>query len=427
MKVSLNYGKRKLNLDIPEENFAGLIEPTEAEATEEITGELKSALENPHGPPLDELAENNSVCVLVEDHTRDEPHKELLTVVAPFLSDAKSVTFIVATGSHEVEHPENLKIVDLMDTAAKKAGIQDYTVSIHDCQEDPMIAVGETSRRTPVVINAKAANHDLYVALADMKAHYFAGYSNALKDFLPGICAFESVEANHAMAVNPKSTFGRHPYHPNPERRDNPLADDMREAYEMIADGAEAFTLSIISSSDGLVWAEAGELEPVIRNGIEVLDKTTSFTVKPADRIIVSPGGYPQDKSLYHAQRGLELTKNAVRDGGEVLFLAECRDGVAPEKAMDNFYNKLTAPLDEVVKSISSDYHLYEHKAYKFAELLQQVRIHMFTELTDKQVQSAHLEKSNNPQDVIDEWLEQDPDCKIMALNKGNKLAVYKD
>jgi len=427
MQISVDYGKRRLDLDIPEENFAGLIEPTETEVIKDITGELKKALDNPHGPPLDELAENNSVCVLVEDHTRDEPHKELLNVVAPLLSNAKSVTFIVATGSHEVEHPENLKIVDLLNAAAKEAEIQDYAVSIHDCQDDPMIVVGETSRRTPVVINAKAANHDLYVALADMKAHYFAGYSNAIKDFLPGICAFESVEANHAMAVDPKSTFGRHPYHPNPERRDNPLADDMREAYEMITEDAEAFTLSVISSSGGLSWAEAGKLEPVIRNGIQVLDETTSFTVEPTDRIIVSPGGYPQDKSLYHAQRGLELTKNAVKDGGEILFLAECRDGVAPDKAMDNFYNKLTAPLDKVVKSISGNYHLYEHKAYKFAKLLQQLKVHMFTELAEQQVQSAHLEKVSNPQDVIDEWLSDDPDCKIMALNKGNKLAVYKD
>ncbi len=427
MKVSLNYGKRKLTLNIPEENFAGLIEPSETETAEDIAAELKRALHNPHGPLLDELAQNSSVCVLVEDHTRDEPHKELLRAVAPFLSDARSVTFIIATGSHEVEHPENLKIVDHVKAVAREAKIQDYSVSIHDCHENPMIVVGETSRRTPVVINSEAANHDLYVALADMKAHYFAGYSSAVKDFLPGICAFESVEANHSMAVDPKSTFGRHPFHPNPERRDNPLADDMKEAYELITEEAESFTLSVISNSEGLVWAEAGKLEPVIMNGIEVLDETISFMVSPTDRIIVSPGGYPQDKSLYHAQRGLELTKNAVRDGGEVLFLAECRDGVAPEKAMDNFYNKLTAPLDEVVKSISGNYHLYQHKAYKFAKLLQEVRVRMFTELDQEQVQSAHLENVGNPQEVIDEWLVESPDCRIMALNKGNKLAVYKD
>ena len=130
----------------------------------------------------------------------------------------------------------------------------------------------------------------------------------------------------------------------------------------------------------------------------------------------------------YHAQRAIELTKNAVIDDGEILFLAECRDGVAPESAIANFYNKLTAPLDEVIESISGKYHLYEHKAFKFAELLKRIsKIRMYTELDEKTVKNAHLEKVNDPQGVIDEWIAEDPSVKIMVLDKSNKIAVYAD
>ena len=141
---------------------------------------------------------------------------------------------------------------------------------------------------------------------------------------------------------------------------------------------------------------------------------------------MVSPGGYPQDKSLYHAQRAIELTKNAVADGGEILFLAECRDGVAPDLAIENFYNKLTAPLNDVIESISGKYHLYEHKAFKFAELLQRVsKVKIFTELDEKTTKSVHLEKVNDPQKVIDDWIAEDASVKILVLDKGNKIAVY--
>ncbi|TFF96488.1 DUF2088 domain-containing protein, partial [Candidatus Thorarchaeota archaeon] len=308
------------------------------------------------------------------------------------------------------------------------AGLRNYRVQIHDCENPDTVDFGKTSRGTPVTLNAAAANHDVYVALADMKAHYFAGYSNALKDFLPGVCAFESIEANHSMALDINSTFGKHPYHPEPDRRNNPLADDMREAMEIITEDATAFTLSVISAGDRIVWADAGQLKPVIARGIEVLDETASFTVRKAPRIVVSPGGYPQDKSLYHAQRGLELTKNAVADNGEVLFLAECRDGVAPETAIKNFYNKLTAPLDEVIESISGKYHLYEHKAYKFADLLQRLAsIKMYTGLDDDTVKRAHLMKTEDPQKVIDDWIDDDPDVEILVLDKANKLAVYSE
>ncbi|MFW9805337.1 MAG: hypothetical protein ACFFFK_01250, partial [Candidatus Thorarchaeota archaeon] len=153
---------------------------------------------------------------------------------------------------------------------------------------------------------------------------------------------------------------------------------------------------------------------------------TSSFTITPQQRIIVSPGGYPQDKSLYHAQRAIELTKNAVVDGGQILFLAECRDGIAPETAIENFYNRLTAPIDDVIKSISGKYHLYEHKAYKFAELLKRVpRVRLFSKLDKKIVEAAHLEVVDDPQEVIDEWIRENPAVKILVLDKGNKMAIY--
>jgi nickel-dependent lactate racemase len=426
LEIPVSYGDKKIHLNIPDGNLADHIVPKTPNLITDVESELERVMSNPHGPQLEKLVQSNSVCVLVADHTRDEPHWELLNAVVPSLRDADYVQFIITTGSHEVEHPENLKIADLIKKSADSVKLSDYSVQIHDCNDVDVVQVGRTSRGTPVIVNSKAVGHDVYVALSDMKAHYFAGYSNALKDFLPGVCAFVTIECNHSMALDPQSTFGKHPYHPDPRKRTNPLADDMREAMEIITKDAKAFTLSVISSGGKLVWADAGELEPVIAGGIEVLDKTASFTIKPTSKIIVSPGGYPQDVSLYHAQRGLELTKNAVRDGGEILFLAECRDGVAPEKAYENFYKKLTVPLDQVISSIKGKYHLYEHKAYKFAELLQRISdIKMFTELDKETVESAHLSKIEDPQKVIDDWIKNDPTTKILVLDKGNKIAVY--
>jgi len=426
MRIEVTYGETKVPIDIPEKNYAGRIIPKEVRTIPNVQEELNRVLNNPHGPSLENLSKSKSVCVLVEDHTRDEPHWELLNAVIPRLKHANSITFMITTGSHEVDHPENLEIVDMIERIATDNKIQNFLVKINDCQDSDIINLGKTSRGTPVIISSLAANHDLYVPIADMKAHYFAGYSNALKDFLPGICAFASIEGNHSMALDPNSTFGRHPYHPDETKRNNPLADDMREAMEMVTKNAKVFTLAVISNGPKLVWADAGNIETVTTAGIELLDETASFTVTPERFIIVSPGGYPQDKSLYHAQRAMELTKNAVRDGGEVLFIAECRDGVAPDSAIENFYNKLTAPLDDVIVSISSKYHLYEHKAYKFAELMKRISmIKMYTSLDKMTVESVHMEKVDNIQKVVDGWISKDPKARILVLDKGNKLAVY--
>ena len=424
----MSYGDGKLRLEIPDKNLAGVIEPKPAKTTADVLTGIEQVLDNPHGPSLSDMSKSKSVCVLVEDHTRDAPHWAMVSAVVPRLRDANNVQFIVTTGSHEVNHPDNLEIVDMIKRVADDYKLPNYKVAIHDCQSPEMMDLGRTSRGTPVIVNAAAVGHDVYVSLSDMKAHYFAGYSNVVKNFLPGVCGFKTIEANHSLALNPRSTFGVHPFHPDESRRDNPLANDMREAMEMITRDAKIFLVAIVSDNRKLVWADAGHPEPVTARGMELLDETSSFKMTPYTRIVVSPGGYPQDKSLYHAQRAIELTKNAVRDGGQILILAECRDGVAPESAIENFYNKLTAPLEDVIDSISSEYHLYEHKAYKFAELLKRVsRVRLYSTLDKDTVEAAHLECVDDPQKVIDEWIKQDPDVKILVLDKGNKIAVYSD
>jgi len=422
----VTYGDGTIKLRIPEGNLAGFIEPRPAKTTSDVLSGIEQVLNNPHGPPLSDISKSRSVCVLVEDHTRDAPHWAMISAVVPHLKNANHVQFIVTTGSHEVNHPENLQIVEMIRGAAEDVKLANYDVTIHDCESPDMVDLGKTSRGTPVLVNARAVQHDVYVSLSDMKAHYFAGYSNVVKNFLPGVCGFKTIEANHALALNPRSTFGVHPLHPDENRRDNPLADDMREAMKIITKNARVFLVAVVSSNRKLVWADAGLPEPVTARGMELLDETSSFVVTPRTRIIVSPGGYPQDKSLYHAQRAIELTKNAVLDGGQILVLAECRDGVAPESAIENFYNKLTAPLDDVIKSISDQYHLYEHKAYKFAELLKRVsRVRLYSKLDKDTVQKAHLDRVEDPQAVIDEWINEDPNIQILVMDKGNKIAVY--
>ncbi len=424
--VEITYGDGTISLNIPSRNLGREIRPSKMQSAGTVEESLRNALTNPHGPTLQELSKSKSVCVLVEDHTRDTIHWEMVSAVVPHLVHANRVQFIITTGSHEVNHPANIRIVEMIKRVASDARLSDFDVLIHDCMSKDFVDLGRTSKGTPVIVNQAAVNHDLYVSLSDMKAHYFAGYSNVVKNFLPGVCAFETIEANHSMALDPDSTFGRHPYHPDQSRRSNPLADDMREAMTMIAADAEVFVLAVITDAGRLVWADAGRPEPVTARGIELLDREASFSVEPATRIIVSPGGYPQDKSLYHAQRAIELTKNAVAKGGEILFLAECRDGVAPESAIENFYNKLKAPLDDVLSSIKSRYHLYEHKAYKFAELLKQVSgVKMYTSLDNETVEAAHLQKVDDPQKVIDQWIEEDPEVRITVLDKGNKISVY--
>lgn len=429
MNVSLAWGKGRVDLTLPSSNFAGLVRPRDLSGGDLSSG-LARALDRPIDRTLgklEKLCEGRKVCVLIEDDTRTEPHREMVDSLAARLKGAGQVAFVVATGSHNPNTPGNRRIVGMIEEAVSREGLDLAGLHVNDCFSDDFVSLGRTASGTELNVNRAALDPDLYVVGADMKNHYFAGYSNALKDFLPGICSYSTIEANHALALDPRSTFGNHPWHPDSRRRNNPLAQDILQAQRIICGQKPVFVLAAVTSHSKLLWSGAGGLEAVTRRGIAAVDELTSFRVRRVSHAVVSSGGYPQDDTLYNAQSALELTKNAVLDGGRILLLAACAQGIAPnDKAKQNFYDRLTMPLDDVLGSIKERYQLYSHKAYKFAELIRRrASIEVHTELGDEVLKRAHLSKADDPQAVIDQWVMEDPRCKIMFFDDANKLAVY--
>jgi nickel-dependent lactate racemase len=425
--IQLRYGQGQVKLEIPEKNIGEVIQPRKQQATKDIAGALRQALETPIDVTLQETIAGRRVGVLIEDGTRAEPHEIIVDELTRFLQPAKELTFIITTGSHEPHSARNQEIIQAIHLSCKGNKLDPYQVLVHDAIESPCKLIGSTTRGTEVCINQEVLDLEAFVVAADMKNHYFAGYSNVLKNFLPGFCDFAAIEANHSLALERESTFGRHPFHPDPTRRTNPVAEDMLEAANMILKECPVFLLAMVTSGPYILWSASGDMEEVTRQGIQVIDDTASFAVPTTDYIIVTPGGSPQDESLYNAQRGLELTKNAVQDEGEILLLAECPKGIAPTpKAREFFYDYLIKPLPEMMAEIQRHYRLYTHKSWKFGELIQRLRhIWLYTELDQKQVETAHLSYTTNPQSTVNTWIQENADATIHIFHDANKIAVH--
>ena len=109
------------------------------------------------------------------------------------------------------------------------------------------------------------------------------------------------------------------------------------------------------------------------------------------------------------------------------MLLAECANGIAPNaKARENFYDRLTRPLPDVLDSIKARYQLYSHKAYKFAEMIQRLdRIELHSGLDPTLVEAAHMSPVADPQGVVDGWIAADPGEGILVFDDASKNAVY--
>jgi nickel-dependent lactate racemase len=413
-----------VSLRVPDGNVQEIIRPWQGQQNQDAAAGLRETVDRQAGAFQKETA-GKRVCVLLDDGTRDEPLAEVLPHLCSVLRGTAAVQFLIGTGTHTADTPKNHKIRREIEKASREAGLTVTRIHAHDCQADNFLDVGRTSRGTQVLVNAFADEAEAFLVVSDVKVHYFAGYSNPVKNFVPGISAFRTVEQNHSLALLDESTHGAHPWHPDPARRDNPLAEDQVQGMELIARGRPIYALAMLSAGPRLIWSRFGPVRDVSAASFAVTDERNIQTVTPTTRMVVSPGGLSNDEDLYIAQRALELTRAAVRDGGEVLFLAACPNGLGEPQTLANFYNRLTAPLEEVIQSIRQDYVLYSHKPYKFAVLIRRLRrIWMHTQIPDPQVEAAHLHPTHDPQAVVDAWLAEQPAARILFIDGANKVAL---
>ena len=200
----------------------------------------------------------------------------------------------------------------------------------------------------------------------------------------------------------------------------------MAEAFATFARGRPAFALVTVTVGGRAIHAEVGPLRDVSARAFAVADQAASVPVPLAAYLVVSAGGAPQDATLYLAQRAIELTKVAALDGAEILWLAECAEGIADgDAARENFYDELTRPLPEVLARIRGGYRLYQHKAYKLAELMTRIAaLHLTSNLVDDAVRAIHLVPASNPQALVDSWIARDPHARIAFFDEANRLSV---
>ena len=64
-KLQLRYGQGQVELQIPDSNLGEVIQPRKQEATTDVSGTIRHALENPVGTTLTETIANRRVCVLI--------------------------------------------------------------------------------------------------------------------------------------------------------------------------------------------------------------------------------------------------------------------------------------------------------------------------------------------------------------------------
>ncbi len=408
--ISLGYGDRQIDVVVPTRNIAGVIEPRDSLRPVDEASLIRDALAHPIGSRrLCEIARpGQQVVIITSDLTRPCPSDRLLPPVLAELAAAgipdANITVVAALGLHRAMTRAELATMTGPEVAAR------VRVLNHDPTH--VATVGVTSAGTPVAFFRPVVEADLRVCLGNLEFHYFAGYSGGVKAVFPGCASRETVTANHAMMVRPEAVAGR--------IEGNPVRADIEEGAALL--GVD-FILNVITADHGhIVAAVAGDATLAHRRGCEmVAERGAAPIASRADIVIVSAGGYPKDLNLYQAQKALDNAAHAVRDGGSIILIAECREGLG--NSVFEAWMRAASEPDDLLCRIQREFVLGGHKAAAIGAVEKRARVRIVSDLPDDTALCCGMTPHSSAQAAMEAALSQaGSGATVLILPQGGSV-----
>jgi nickel-dependent lactate racemase len=267
----------------------------------------------------------------------------------------------------------------------------------HDSRKDEDMAdLGATRNGTPILLNKRLFQADRIIATGSVEPHYFAGFTGGRKAFLPGIAAYKTIEANHKLALSPAAS--------SLALEGNPVHEDMMDALPLIKAPVFSF-MTVLDKEQRVAAAAAGDLMASFYAAVETARKIFCVTLQEKADIVVSVAKFPMDIDLYQSQKAIDNGAAALKDGGTLILVSSCRDGIG-----DEAYAALLASAKTPAKAlarIDEGYKLGYHKAAKMAGVSARAVIKAVTELPAERLASMFIAAAPTPQAALDEALER--------------------
>jgi nickel-dependent lactate racemase len=188
------------------------------------------------------------------------------------------------------------------------------------------VNLGETARGTPVEINRALTEHDHVILTGGVGWHYFAGFTGGRKSICPGLASARTIAATHALALD-FATGGRRAGVGTGLLAGNALHE---ECEAVAARVAPSFLVNTHTDERGRVTGVyAGDWRAAHARACEDYAAAHSVVIDEKRPLVVaSCGGWPYDINLIQAHKTLDMASYACAEGGTIILLAECADGL---------------------------------------------------------------------------------------------------
>ena len=379
MKYDIRIGTREETLDTKDTHCVTMLAPDDMPEHPDEEAAVREALQSPIGTKrLKEMVKpGESIVIVTSDITRPCPSWKILPPLLDELHEAgvrnEDITVLFGRGSHRNQTEEE-----------KRHLVSDEIYDRIRCEDSDFentVHLGVTSRGTPVDLDRRYAEADFRILLGNVEYHYFAGYSGGAKAVMPGMSVPAAIQSNHRFMTDPAACAGK--------LKGNPVRADIEEAASFCP--GDFIVNVVLNAHKEIVYAACGDMTAAHRDACAYLDR---FYRRPiderADIVVVSQGGAPKDLNLYQTQKALDNSKHAVKDGGTIVLVGLCPEGLG-QKVFEEWITEAEAPQDLITR-VRENFRLGGHKAAAIAMVLERANIKLVSEMDTSLVRQIFME-----------------------------------
>ena len=157
----------------------------------------------------------------------------------------------------------------------------------------------------------------------------------------------------------------------------------------------------VLDEEKNVVYSAAGDFVAAQRDACRRLDALYGCELHEyADVVVVSQGGAPKDLNLYQLQKALDNAKLPVREGGTIVLVGSCAEGLGQE-TFASWMHEASCPQD-VVDHLRRDFRLGGHKAAAIAQIELRNDIYLVSDMRPEVVLDCFMTPFSSVQDAVD-------------------------
>lgn len=348
-------------------------------------------------PPPDEIAgADDSVLIVVSDATRATASAQIVNLLVRRLVQAgvspARIAIIFATGIHRpVSDKEKAELLTPF-------VVQRLQVLQHDAYDRAKLTnFGTTENGVTVELNSALKDYSRVFLTGGITFHYFAGFTGGRKSICPGLASAKTIEETHMLALDFESGGRKAGVSPG-SLEGNVVHEECERVAALIA---PAFSVNtVVDENKRAVKIFCGDWRLAHRAGCDYYRDQHSFEISAKrDVVIASCGGFPHDINLIQAHKALDMAAIACKDGGTIVLLAQCSDGLGRPDFLKWFDATDARALEA---RLANEYEINGQTAWALLTKAERYRVCLISELPEEAVKRMRMTPVQTISEALD-------------------------